>query len=227
MTGGTILVVDDEEKVRDFLKRIISLEGYVVYEAPDITTARKLLQKEDINVVVSDVKLPDGSGLSLIRTIKVYYPRAEIILLTAHARIHEVVAAMRSGAFDYISKGTDINKLMPMIANAVEKAMTRRLVEELKEVLANWEGNMSQLRQVIERVVGPEDQGQAPDGPLPSLPGEEHKGKPMLVFDLASVEKLHIQRVLNYTRGNKVEAARLLNIGLTTVYRKIEEYGLG
>ena len=45
-------------------------------------------------------------------------------------------------------------------------------------------------------------------------------------FDLASVEKLHIQRVLNHTKGNKVEAARLLNIGLTTVYRKMEEYGL-
>ena len=178
MTGGTILVVDDEEKVRGFLKRIISLEGYVVYEAPDITTARKLLQKEDINVVV-------------------------------------------------IIKGADINKLMPLIASAVEKAMTRRLVEELKEVLANWEGNMSQLREVIERVVGPADhQGPAPDGLAP-LPGEEHQGKPLQVFDLASVEKLHIQRVLNYTRGNKVEAARLLNIGLTTVYRKIEEYGLG
>ena len=45
-------------------------------------------------------------------------------------------------------------------------------------------------------------------------------------FDLASIEKLHIQRVLNYTHGNKVEAAKLLNIGLTTVYRKMEEYGL-
>lgn len=221
-------MVDDEEKIRGFLKRIISLEGYVVYEAPDITTARKLLQKEDINVVVSDVKLPDGSGLSLIRTIKVYYPRAEIILLTAHARIHEVVAAMRSGAFDYISKGTDINRLMPLIASAVEKAMTRRLVEELKEVLANWEGNMSELQQVIGRVLGPENFGEpAPDGAHMSLPGEEQKGKPLQLFDLASVEKMHIQRVLNYTRGNKVEAARLLNIGLTTVYRKIEEYGLG
>jgi DNA-binding NtrC family response regulator len=52
------------------------------------------------------------------------------------------------------------------------------------------------------------------------------QGQPIPAFDLSSVEKLHIQRVLNYTRGNKVEAARLLNIGLTTVYRKIEEYGL-
>jgi transcriptional regulator with PAS, ATPase and Fis domain len=52
-------------------------------------------------------------------------------------------------------------------------------------------------------------------------------GGPLSAFDLASVEKLHIQRVLNHTRGNKTEAARLLNIGLTTLYRKIEEYKLG
>jgi transcriptional regulator with PAS, ATPase and Fis domain len=51
-------------------------------------------------------------------------------------------------------------------------------------------------------------------------------GGPLSAFDLASVEKLHIQRVLNHTRGNKTEAARLLNIGLTTLYRKIEEYKL-
>ena len=49
----------------------------------------------------------------------------------------------------------------------------------------------------------------------------------LTVFDLASVEKIHIQRVLRYTNGNKVEAARLLNIGLTTIYRKMTEYGLG
>jgi DNA-binding NtrC family response regulator len=53
-----------------------------------------------------------------------------------------------------------------------------------------------------------------------------YKPQALSAFDLASVEKLHIQRVLNHTKGNKTEAARLLNIGLTTLYRKIEEYGL-
>lgn len=62
---------------------------------------------------------------------------------------------------------------------------------------------------------------------IAELEAKVAQGQPMSAFDLSSVEKLHIQRVLNYTRGNKVEAAKLLNIGLTTVYRKIEEYGLG
>ena len=61
---------------------------------------------------------------------------------------------------------------------------------------------------------------------IAELEAKMAQGQPMSAFDLSSVEKLHIQRVLNYTRGNKVEAAKLLNIGLTTVYRKIEEYGL-
>ncbi len=52
------------------------------------------------------------------------------------------------------------------------------------------------------------------------------KSKPLSAFDLASIEKLHIRRVLNYTKGNKMEAAKLLNIGLTTIYRKMETYGL-
>jgi two-component system NtrC family response regulator len=52
------------------------------------------------------------------------------------------------------------------------------------------------------------------------------KAKRLSAFDLASAEKLHIQRILNYTKGNKAEAARLLNIGLTTIYRKMETYGL-
>jgi DNA-binding NtrC family response regulator len=91
-----------------------------------------------------------------------------------------------------------------------------------------WKGNIRELRNVIERAVILTD---GPELGAESLPlefrQETHVGMPMSAFDLASVEKLHIQRVLNYTKGNKVEAAKLLNIGLTTVYRKMEEYGLG
>jgi transcriptional regulator with PAS, ATPase and Fis domain len=91
-----------------------------------------------------------------------------------------------------------------------------------------WKGNIRELKNIIERAVI------LADGPMltvDNLPSElqvtgPRVGGPLSAFDLASVEKLHIQRVLNHTRGNKTEAARLLNIGLTTLYRKIEEYKL-
>ena len=92
-----------------------------------------------------------------------------------------------------------------------------------------WKGNIRELKNIIERAVILADGHQLTLDNLPSelqIGGARNSG-PLSAFDLASVEKLHIQRVLNHTRGNKTEAARLLNIGLTTLYRKIEEYKLG
>ena len=142
MIAGNILIVDDEDKLRSLLKRIISYEGYVVYEAPDLKTADKVLTAEEIDVVVCDVKLPDGSGLDMTRTIKSCHPAVEILLLTAHAQIADGVEAMRSGAFDYISKGADNDKLLPLIARAMEKALLQRKVVKLQEQVAHaysWE----------------------------------------------------------------------------------------
>jgi len=92
-----------------------------------------------------------------------------------------------------------------------------------------WKGNVRELKNIIERAVilasGSElDIEHLPIDLQVTAPGQ-HGG--LSAFDLASVEKLHIQRVLNHTKGNKTEAAKLLNIGLTTLYRKIDEYGLG
>jgi DNA-binding NtrC family response regulator len=89
-----------------------------------------------------------------------------------------------------------------------------------------WKGNIRELKNVIERATILSDGNELTVDDLPSdfrFAGNRSHG-PLSAWDLASVEKLHIQRVLNHTKGNKTEAARLLNIGLTTLYRKIEEY---
>src|SRR5437868_4341846 len=96
---GNILIVDDEEKLRSLLKRIITLEGFFVYEASDIKHAKKILERDEINVVLCDVKLPDGNGVDFIAAIKPQYPSAEIILLTAYGNIPDGVRAMKNGAF--------------------------------------------------------------------------------------------------------------------------------
>ena len=89
----------------------------------------------------------------------------------------------------------------------------------------HWPGNIRELKNVIERSVILEEGGELTIQSLPfEMRATTQSGSIMSAFDLSSVEKLHIQKVLNYTKGNKTEAARLLNIGLTTLYRKIEEY---
>lgn len=446
-TSGIVLIIDDEEKLRSLLARIIRLEGMTVLEAETVKAGSRLLDKEDIDVVLCDVKLPDGNGVDFVRELKARHPSVETILLTAYGNIADGVTAMKNGAFDYITKGDDNDKIIPLLARAMEKVQLQKRVSQLeqqvgkrytfdailgqspliieavalarkvapteatvlllgetgtgKEVFAQaihhgskrankpfmalncsafskelleselfghkagsftsatrdkkglieeanqgtlfldeigemhidlqakllrvletsefikvgdtrptrvnvriiaatnrdlqndvddgrfrddlfyrlnvftislpalrdrkkdipvladfylrfysrkgnkridgmskefldrlqqreWKGNIRELRNVIERAVILSDGPQLTVGDLPAemqVAGGRSSGTPSS-FDLASVEKQHIQHVLNHTRGNKTEAARLLNIGLTTLYRKIEEYKL-
>ena len=84
---GNILLIDDEEKLRGLLSRIIRLEGYQVLEAADIKAGMKVLDKEPVDVILCDVKLPDGNGVDLVAGLKAKYPSLEIILLTAYGNI--------------------------------------------------------------------------------------------------------------------------------------------
>jgi two-component system NtrC family response regulator len=103
--------------------------------------------------------------------------------------------------------------------------MSREFIELLER--QHWKGNIRELRNVIERALILTDGSELTRESLPlEFQSETGDWCPDTAFDLATVEKLHIKRVLKYTNGNKVEAAKLLNIGLTTVYRKLEEYGL-
>jgi DNA-binding NtrC family response regulator len=444
---GTILLVDDEEKLRALLKRIIGLEGFDILEANNLKNASKILEKENVDVILCDVKLPDGDGIEFVRSVKGKYPQVEIILLTAYGNIPGGVQAMKNGAFDYIIKGDDNDKIVPLISRALEKvklekrisrleqqvgkkfgfdtilgdspliaeavalarkvartdttvlllgetgtgkevfaqaihngskragkpflalncssfskelleseifghkagaftsavkdkkglieeadegtlfldeigemhfdlqskllrvletnefikvgdtkptrvevriiAATNRLLQEavnkgefredlfyrlnvfsiqlpaLRErkkdipLLAHfflevfsqktnphvqsmskefvehlqnheWKGNIRELKNVMERAVilATGSQLTVESLPLELQTNGDRSHATLSAFDLASVEKLHIQRVLNHTKGNKTEAAKLLNIGLTTLYRKIDEYGL-
>ena len=92
----------------------------------------------------------------------------------------------------------------------------------------DWKGNIRELKNVIERAIILSDGNELTLQHLPiELQAQNiEKTQSASTLDLASIERQHILRVLNYTKGNKTEAAKLLNIGLTTLYRKIEEYGL-
>lgn len=121
-----ILVIDDEDPIRNLLARMIELEGYKVWKASDCQSALKLLKAQPFDVVLCDVFLPDGNGVDFIREIKKHRPDAEVILLTAHGNIPDGVQAIKNGAFDYITKGDDNHKIIPTISRAVDEVEKKK-----------------------------------------------------------------------------------------------------
>lgn len=128
-----ILIIDDEVQIRTLLTRMMELEGYDVCQAGDCRAALKQQELQNPDVVLCDVFLPDGNGVDLVLAIKKAAPNVEVILLTAHGNIPDGVQAIKNGAFDYITKGDDNNKIIPLISRAVEKARMNVRLEKLEK----------------------------------------------------------------------------------------------
>src|SRR5476651_103158 len=135
MQKDKLLIIDDEERLRSLLARILQLEGYEVLVASNGKEGLKKLQHEMIPVVISDVKLPDTNGIELTGQIKASYPATEIIVLTAFGTINDGVKAIKSGAFDYITKGDDNERIIPLVSKAMDKALLQYRVQELENKL--------------------------------------------------------------------------------------------
>lgn len=134
---AAVLIIDDEEKIRTLLARILGLEDFDVITVSNLKAATKRLELEDIDVVVCDVKLPDGSGVDFSKLVKKQYPATEVILLTAFGNIPDGVQAIKNGAFDYITKGDDNNKIIPLVYKAAEKVKLNRRILQLEKQLGD------------------------------------------------------------------------------------------
>ena len=128
----TVLIIDDEKDIRGLLERILRLEGYEVAQAETGAAGLKALEKQEFHTVICDVKLPDAHGVELLPRIKKIQPLCEVILLTAYGTILDGVQAIKDGAFDYITKGDDNKKIIPLVNRATEKAMLQYRVRELE-----------------------------------------------------------------------------------------------
>lgn len=123
--SGSLLIIDDEEQLRRLLVRILGLEGYEVEEAETLSAARKKLGKKSFDLVLCDVKLPDGSGVDFVKEIREKYPHPEMVLLTAFGNIPDGVQAIKNGAFDYLVKGNDNDRILPLLSLAMDKVKAR------------------------------------------------------------------------------------------------------
>lgn len=121
-SAATILIIDDEKKLNDLLARILSLEGFNILQALTAKEGLRILHQEDILLVISDVKLPDANGVELVKSIKQIKPYVEVVNLTAYGTIADGVMAIQNGAFNYITKGDDNDRIIPLVNQAIEKA---------------------------------------------------------------------------------------------------------
>jgi two-component system, NtrC family, response regulator len=165
MNRGNILLIDDEEKLRHLLKRIIGLEGYAVFEADTLKAGLRILEREPVQVILCDVKLPDGNGVEFIEKVKTKYPQVEMIMLTAYGNIPAGVQSIKNGAFDYLTKGDDNERIIPLLDRAMEKIRLQNRVAQLekqvekKYTFENILGESEQIRASIDlaRKVAPTD----------------------------------------------------------------------
>ncbi|NML69756.1 sigma-54-dependent Fis family transcriptional regulator [Chryseobacterium sp. RP-3-3] len=124
--SGNILIIDDEIKLLKLLGMILSQENFNVKEASTARSAMIMLEQHEFDVVLCDVRLPDAFGVELVRSIKTKYPHLEIILMTAFGNITDAVQAMKNGAYDYLVKGDDNEKIIPLVYKALEKVKDNR-----------------------------------------------------------------------------------------------------
>jgi two-component system response regulator PilR (NtrC family) len=135
-----ILVVDDEESMRQLLEIALGKEGYRVTLADTGTMASDLIDKYAYDLVISDIKMPDMSGVEVLRTVKETDPATPVIMITAYASAETAVEALRLGAYDYLTKPFKIEELKANIRNALERKRLLQEVNHLKRELKQKHG---------------------------------------------------------------------------------------
>ncbi len=178
MKHNHVLVIDDEDEFREALSNIIRLEGFTVFQAKNVREGLKILDSKPVSVVVTDVKMPDGNGLYLLEKIKEEHPFIEVIVVTAYGTIKDGVNAMKQGAFDYITKGEDDDKIHVLVERAAEKAQLHAKLHYFEDRIGekygfeNIIGESAAIKQAIEMA-----QKVAPTDMSVLLQGETGTGK--------------------------------------------------
>ena len=124
-----ILIIDDEKAIRKALTEILSSEGYKIEEAADGEEGLKKFKERSYDVVLCDIKMPKLDGIEFLQKARESNPDVPVIMISGHGNIETAVDAVKKGAFDYISKPPDLNRMLITIRNAMDR---RSLVTETK-----------------------------------------------------------------------------------------------
>lgn len=131
--NATVLILDDDPDLRKLLCYQISKAGFNILEAETVQNALGVLEKNQVDVVLSDVFLPDGNGVELTQVIKAAYPVIEVIVITGEGRIKDGVKAIKNGAFDYLVKSEDTDTLIQLLTQAAESVAVKKRINDLEK----------------------------------------------------------------------------------------------
>ncbi len=153
-----ILVIDDERAIRNVLKDILSNEGFQVEEAADGEEGWKKFQANNYDLVLCDIKMPKMDGLEFLQQATAAKQDIPIIMISGHGTIETAVDAVKKGAFDYISKPPDLNRLLVTIRNAVDRTVLvaetktlKRKISRVQEIVGESEA-IQKIKETIEKV---------------------------------------------------------------------------
>ncbi len=155
-----ILIVDDETPIRRTLRDILEFEGYDVDEAADGLECVSKVQREKFDVVIMDIKMPKMDGIEALERLQILSPETPVIMVSGHGTIDTAVEAVKKGAFDFISKPPDLNRMLITVRNAIERAdlvsttqILRKQVKSSKGVnMIGESAPILQIKRLLERV---------------------------------------------------------------------------
>lgn len=148
-----ILVIDDERSIRNTLKDILGLEGHAVEVAENGLTGLDLIKSRDFDIVLCDIKMPELDGLEVLKKVMEIKPETTVVMISGHGNIDTAVEAIKKGAFDFIVKPLDLNRLLITIRNAGDKSVLVKETKILKQkVSKQYEiiGESQQIKKVLE-----------------------------------------------------------------------------
>lgn len=146
---ASILIIDDERAIRNVLKDILNNEGYITDEAPDGEEGLKKFKAGTFDVVLCDIKMPKIDGIEFLQQAKQLNGDVPIIIISGHGNIDTAVDAVKKGAFDYISKPPDLNRLLITIRNAMDKNILVKETKVLKKKIAGIQEIIGQTTPII------------------------------------------------------------------------------
>lgn len=149
---ASVLIVDDERSMRDFLKILLEKEGHSVITADSGETALKKIENDQFDVVVSDIRMPGISGIELLESIKQESPELPVILITAFASPDDAVTAMKNGAFDYISKPFNVDEIKSVISSATNKSMASEKPKDLSDSFPEIIGRSREMIKIFDMI---------------------------------------------------------------------------
>lgn len=155
---SNILIIDDEKAIRKTLSEILSYEGYKIDEAGDGEEGLKKLKEKEFDVVLCDIKMPKIDGIEFLEKSREINADTPIIMISGHGTIETAVEAVKKGAYDYISKPPDLNRLLITIRNAMDKnqlvaetKVLKRRVSKVQEMIGESEP-IRRIKETIEKV---------------------------------------------------------------------------